>query len=116
MPYSGQGAEQAILDAVCLVNLLYKIDRNSLPDIMKAFQAYHDQRHHVLKTALSVSNYMSNLMDSHGLTGEVKRTMTFNMPAWVTNSSTDKIQVRPLLSFLPAVDDRGSRSVSSKSV
>ncbi|KAF8953119.1 hypothetical protein BGZ52_001696 [Haplosporangium bisporale] len=116
VPFSGQGAEQAILDAVCLVNLLYKIDRNSLPDIMNAFQVYHDQRHHILKTALNVSSYMSNLMDSQGLTGEVKRTMTFNMPAWVTNSSTDKIQVRPLLSFLPAVDDRGSRSVSTKSV
>ncbi|KAG0332701.1 hypothetical protein BG000_009811 [Podila horticola] len=92
VPFSGQGAEQAILDAVCLVNLLYKLDRNSLPDITKAFQDYYDQRHHVLKTAFNVSSYMSNLMDSHGLTGELKRTMTFNMPAWVTNSSTDKIQ------------------------
>ncbi|KAG0034415.1 hypothetical protein BGZ82_005751 [Podila clonocystis] len=116
VPFSGQGAEQAILDAVCLVNLLYKLDRNSLPDITKAFQAYYDQRHQVLKTALNVSSYMSNLMDSQGLTGELKRTMIFNMPAWVKNSSTDKIQVRPLLDFLPAVDDRGSRSVSTKSV
>jgi 2-polyprenyl-6-methoxyphenol hydroxylase-like FAD-dependent oxidoreductase len=116
VPFSGQGAEQAILDAICLVNLLYKLDRNSLPDITKAFQDYYDQRHHVLKTAFNVSSYMSSLMDSHGLTGELKRTMTFNMPAWVTNSSTDKIQVRPLLGFLPAVDDRGSKSVSTKSV
>lgn len=116
MPFSGQGAEQAILDAVCLVNLLYKLDQNSLPDIIKAFQAYYDKRHQVLKTAFNVSSYMSNLMDSQGFTGELKRTMTFNMPSWVTNSSTDKIQVRPLLDFLPAVDDRGSKSVSTKSV
>ncbi|KAF9306821.1 hypothetical protein BGZ74_003069 [Mortierella antarctica] len=116
VPFSGQGAEQAILDAVCLVNFLYKLDQNSLPDIIKAFQAYYDKRHQVLKTAFNVSSYMSNLMDSQGFTGELKRTMTFNMPSWVTNSSTDKIQVRPLLDFLPAVDDRGSKSVSTKSV
>ncbi|KAG0340679.1 hypothetical protein BG004_006323 [Podila humilis] len=115
VPFSGQGAEQAILDAVCLVNLLYKLDRNSLTDITRAFQTYQERRHHILKTALSVSNYMSNLMDSQGLSGEIKRTITFNMPSWVKSSSTDKIQVRPLLDFLPAVDDRGSKSVSTKS-
>ncbi|KAG9319892.1 hypothetical protein KVV02_003256 [Mortierella alpina] len=44
LPFGGQGANQAILDSVHLVNQLYAIPSGSLEDIAKSFKAYHANR------------------------------------------------------------------------
>ncbi|KAF9181727.1 hypothetical protein BGZ51_005230 [Haplosporangium sp. Z 767] len=107
-PFSGQGAEQAILDVICLSNLLYRLsDHPSHQEFCAAFETYHNQRSPIAKSAIQVSNNMSHLMNSQGLTADVKRKIIFNLPEWIKNASVDKIQVRPLLDYLPAVEDRG---------
>jgi 2-polyprenyl-6-methoxyphenol hydroxylase-like FAD-dependent oxidoreductase len=44
LPFGGQGANQAILDSVHLVNQLYGIPSNSLSDIGMSFRAYYENR------------------------------------------------------------------------
>ncbi|KAF9363316.1 hypothetical protein BGX34_004391 [Mortierella sp. NVP85] len=104
----GQGAEQAILDVICLVNLLYRIPEHPThQDFCIAFEAYRAQRSHIAKSAIEVSDAMSHLMNAQGLSADLKRKILFNLPDWITASAVDKVQVRPLLSFLPPVEDRG---------
>ncbi|KAF9206897.1 hypothetical protein CPC16_010921 [Podila verticillata] len=111
--FSGQGAEQAILDAICLVNLLHKLNTYELHEITKAFEAYQEERLPVTKAAVQVSGQVANLLNSQGFSSEFKRKIVFNLPNWVRTSSVDKMQVRPTLDFLPKIEDRGSRSIKS---
>ncbi|KAF9971627.1 hypothetical protein BGZ65_010302, partial [Modicella reniformis] len=79
----GQGAEQAILDVICLVNLLFRIpDNPSHHDFCAAFEAYYAQRSHIAKNAIEVSHAMSHLMNAQGLSADIKRKILFNLPDW----------------------------------
>ncbi|KAG0366188.1 hypothetical protein BGZ54_005689 [Gamsiella multidivaricata] len=110
VPYSGQGAEQAILDVICLVNLLYRIcDNPSHHEFCKVFEAYYVQRGPIARNAVSVSSSMSHLMNAQGLSADLKRKILFNLPEWIKLGSVDKIQVRPLLDYLPPTEDRGAK-------
>ncbi|KAF9964562.1 hypothetical protein BGZ70_006291 [Mortierella alpina] len=114
-PFSGQGAEQAILDVICLVNLLYRLDENPThQDFCSVFETYTAQRGPIAKSAVQVSNSMSHLMNTQGLSADMKRKILFNLPNWILSANIDKIQVRPILDYLPAVEDRGVRKKSSK--
>lgn len=44
LPSSGQGANNALEDAVILANCLYDIGTPSLPDVKAALKSYRDQR------------------------------------------------------------------------
>ncbi|KAG0304420.1 hypothetical protein BGZ98_005540 [Dissophora globulifera] len=110
VPFSGQGADQAIMDVICLVNLLYRVaETPTHKDFCAAFESYRLQRSSIAKDAVDVSNTMSHLMIAQGLSADLKRKILFNLPGWVTTASVDKIQVRPLLDFLPPVEDRGKK-------
>ncbi|KAF8977859.1 hypothetical protein BGZ46_007059 [Entomortierella lignicola] len=110
VPFSGQGAEQAILDVICLVNLLFRIpDNPSHQDFCNAFESYVTKRSTIAKNAISASETMSHLMNSQGFTADFKRKIAFNLPEFVKFASYDRIQVRPLLDFLPHIEDRGSK-------
>lgn len=111
--FSGQGAEQAILDAICLVNLLHKQTTYELHELTRVFEAYQEERLPVTKAAVQVSGQVANLLNSQGFSSEFKRKVVFNLPNWVRTSSVDKMQVRPTLDFLPKIEDRGSRSIKS---
>lgn len=114
VPYSGQGAEQAILDVICLVNLLYRVPANpSHKDFCAVFEAYYAQRSPIAKSAVEVSNSMSHLMNAQGLSADIKRKVLFNLPDWITISAVDRVQVRPLLTFLTPVEDRGYKKAVS---
>ncbi|KAG0019881.1 hypothetical protein BGZ81_009546 [Podila clonocystis] len=111
--FSGQGAEQAILDAICLVNLLNNQKTYELHELTKVFETYYEERSPVTKAAVQVSGQVANLLNSQGYSSEFKRKIVFNLPSWVRTSSVDKMQVRPMLDFLPKIEDRGSRSIKS---
>ncbi|KAG0002698.1 hypothetical protein BGZ80_009618 [Entomortierella chlamydospora] len=118
VPFSGQGAEQAILDVVCLVNLLFRVrDNPSHGDFCTAFENYVFQRSPVAKDAVATSGAMSHLMNSQGFAADFKRKVVFNLPEFIRLASYDKISVRPLLDFLPPIEDRGykkSKAVKEK--
>ncbi|KAF9179046.1 hypothetical protein BGZ51_008159 [Haplosporangium sp. Z 767] len=111
--FAGQGAEQAILDAICLVNLLTKIQAPYLlRDIDAAFKSYHEQRLPIIETA-RYKGQVAALVNSQGWSAEMKRKIVFNLPVWVQAHSTDKTLVNPLLDFLPPIQSRGLKSARS---
>ncbi|KAF9926150.1 hypothetical protein FBU30_004192, partial [Linnemannia zychae] len=112
--FSGQGAEQAIMDAICLTNLLHKLEPPyTYTDIQRTFEAYHEERLPATKAAVKSSGQAASMINSQGWGGDLKRRIVFNLPAWVQAASVDKTQVRPLLDFLPIIPDRGARSIKS---
>ncbi|KAF8983822.1 hypothetical protein BGZ46_009390, partial [Entomortierella lignicola] len=109
--FSGQGPEQAMLDAICLVNLFHGLKSPySLADIVQVFELYRTMRLPLAKAAVQSSGQVANLINGQGLGSDVKRKLVFNLPIWIQALSLDKLQLRPLLHFLPAINDRGSRS------
>ncbi|KAF9354889.1 hypothetical protein BGX26_007239 [Mortierella sp. AD094] len=115
--FSGQGPEQAMLDAICLANLFYGLKKPyPFADISEAFAMYYELRSPISKAAVQTSGQMANLINGQGLGSEIKRKLVFNLPMWMQALSVDKAQTRPLLNFLPAIPDRGSKSVGAPSI
>ncbi|KAG0247964.1 hypothetical protein BG011_000668 [Mortierella polycephala] len=106
----GQGATQAILDAVVLVDLLHELPSTSAKDISKALKQYRDKRYETAKSAVTASRQGGALFSTKGFFMDLLRAFTFKfMPRWLYLMTSDRIQAsRPILSFLPAVPDRGS--------
>ncbi|KAF9095656.1 hypothetical protein BGX23_000156 [Mortierella sp. AD031] len=114
--FSGQGVEQAIMDAICLANLFDKLESPYIHnDIQLAFELYHEQRLPAVKAAIQSSGQVANMINSQGWSADIMRKVIFNLPTWAVAASVDKAQVRPLLDFLPAIVDRGARSVRTAS-
>ncbi|KAG0275463.1 hypothetical protein BGZ95_008761 [Linnemannia exigua] len=112
--FSGQGAEQAIMDAICLANLFHKLEcPYTHTDIRQAFEAYQAERLPATKAAVQSSGQVANMINSQGWSADLKRRLVFNLPTWVQAASVDKTQVRPMLDFLPPIENRGTRSVRS---
>ncbi|KAF9910303.1 hypothetical protein EC991_006802 [Linnemannia zychae] len=112
--FSGQGAEQAIMDAICLANLFHKLKSPyTHADIREAFELYQAERLPATKAAVQSSGQVANMINSQGWSADLKRRLVFNLPAWIQAASVDKTQVRPMLDFLPPIHDRGTRSVKS---
>ncbi|KAG9068152.1 hypothetical protein KI688_011747 [Linnemannia hyalina] len=116
-PFSGQGAEQAIMDAIYLANHLYRLDDVPVhEDYLKIFESYQRRRSPLVKDAAQMTNAMTHLMNTQGVSADVKRKVLFSLPDWLKNVGADKLQVRPLLDFLAPVDDRGKKAVKSSNV
>ncbi|KAF9092089.1 hypothetical protein BGX29_006379 [Mortierella sp. GBA35] len=110
--FSGQGAEQAIMDAICIANLLYRLDDHPThEDYLKVFGTYQRKRSPITRSAAQVSHSMSHLMNTQGLSADIQRKLLFSLPGWIKNAGSDKIQVRPLLDYLAPVEDRAKKSV-----
>ncbi|KAG0271756.1 hypothetical protein BGZ95_000378 [Linnemannia exigua] len=108
----GQGAEQAIMDAIYLANHLYRLDDHPVhEDFTKIFESYQRRRSPVVKNAAQLTHSMSHLMNTQGIGADVKRKVLFSLPDWVKNAGADKMQVRPLLDYLAPVEDRARKSV-----
>ncbi|KAF9918396.1 hypothetical protein FBU30_000224 [Linnemannia zychae] len=116
-PFSGQGAEQAMMDAICLANLLYRLDDNPVhEDFIRVFEAYHRKRLPIVKNAVNITHSMSYLMNTQGISADMRRKVLFSLPDWVKNASADKMQVRPLLDYLAPVEDRAKKGIHPSNV
>ncbi|KAG0377071.1 hypothetical protein BGX24_006752 [Mortierella sp. AD032] len=110
----GQGAEQAIMDAIYLANHLYRLDDHPVhDDFTKIFESYQRRRSPIVKSAAQLTHSMSHLMNTQGVGADVKRKLMFSLPDWVKNAGADKMQVRPLLDYLAPVEDRAKKSVTA---
>lgn len=104
-----------MIDAICLVNLFYHIKSPyHLKDITEAFETYFEARLPETKAAIQASAQTANLIHGQGLAADMMRKIVFNLPAWIQATSVDKMQVRPLLEFLPAIPDRGSKPAAPR--
>ncbi|KAF9429957.1 hypothetical protein BGZ76_001044 [Entomortierella beljakovae] len=62
-PAGGQGASNAIQDAIVLANCLYAMKDNSEQSIHAAFKSYYDQRFCYAEIAYKMSSDMSNILN-----------------------------------------------------
>jgi 2-polyprenyl-6-methoxyphenol hydroxylase-like FAD-dependent oxidoreductase len=103
VPFFGQGASQAILDAACLVNMLYDLPSTSAADISAIFERYVDQRSTPAKVASDSSREFADLIYDQGVKADIARSIVLRFtPTWllrmITGTSTG---ARPILNFLP---------------
>jgi len=103
LPFGGQGANQAILDSVHLVNQLYAIPSGSLEDVAKSFKAYHANRSPNARDVYKSTGMVANLLGSRGLGSDTLRSLTLSKtPKWLNELGMDGMNSeRPVLCFLP---------------
>ncbi|KAF9168150.1 hypothetical protein DFQ27_005820 [Actinomortierella ambigua] len=114
LPSAGQGAINAIQDAVVLANNLYDLpDRPTLKNISFCFNLYRSERYPMAKMAFQLSQQQSKLISGQSLTDRMKRKMAFSyIPQFVQNKAMEKPNAyRPQVNFLPMVPDRGTYKV-----
>ncbi|KFH69591.1 hypothetical protein, variant [Podila verticillata NRRL 6337] len=103
VPFFGQGASQAILDAACLSNLLYDLPVASVENLTKIFQTYMDTRAETARIASDSSREFADLIYDQGFKADVARNIVLRFtPTWLLRMITGTINAdRPSLSFLP---------------
>ncbi|KAG0230107.1 hypothetical protein BGW41_002605 [Actinomortierella wolfii] len=112
----GDACHSAILDGVCLVNLLHDMEYNSPPEITKAFKKYHAKRYPTVKGTNEDSSTLEKLFHDKGFLAGVMRKMIFNT-MWTLSLANDKYNNnRPQLSFLNFVEDRGTSKANRQKV
>ncbi|KAF9927046.1 hypothetical protein BGZ67_007780 [Mortierella alpina] len=110
LPFGGQGANQAILDSVHLVNQLYGIPSNSQADISKSFEAYYGYRSANAKEVFKSTSLVASILSSRGFVSEVVRFFALgHLPDAINNMGMDGMNTdRPYLCFLPPPPGQGS--------
>ncbi|KAG0321527.1 hypothetical protein BGZ99_003879 [Dissophora globulifera] len=110
LPFAGQGAVHAMLDGVCLVNLLYELQGASTSEVEMLFQAYHKERSGSARKAVIGSRLFGQFVIAEGrLAHWVRRIALSVLPHCFTRALTDRVmRDRPQLSFLPQIEDRGA--------
>ncbi|KAG0050743.1 hypothetical protein BGZ83_004490 [Gryganskiella cystojenkinii] len=114
LPSSGQGAVNAMQDAVILANCLYDLRNNkSLKGITAAFQSYYDQRFSHAKTEYGRSILTEKIFSGQRWNEKLYRKILFNyLPHVVQQKSFETLSMyRPQATFIPMVPFRGTGSV-----
>ncbi|KAG0251059.1 hypothetical protein DFQ27_009028 [Actinomortierella ambigua] len=114
IPAGGQGANQAILDAVCLANLLHEMPSSSLEDIKRVFTKYSEIRSPPAKKAVEGSAQLSKLMINQGWFADILRSLVLNLPPSLACFAQDAMfSGRPILNFIDPIPLKGYRKDSS---
>ncbi|KAI1317992.1 hypothetical protein EDD11_007375 [Mortierella claussenii] len=109
LPFAGQGAVHAMLDGLCLVNLLHDMAGTTSDDFHQVFQTYYQQRSRVTRRAVVGSRLFGHFVSSKGYFAQWLRSIALSfLPKWFASSVADLVmRDRPQLSFLPRIEDRG---------
>ncbi|KAF9114615.1 hypothetical protein BGX27_010280 [Mortierella sp. AM989] len=110
----GDGAINAMLDAVILANSLYEIAKNATPEnIQSAFKEYYKERYHRAKSDLNASQTTARLLAGQTWTDNLLRKAVFNfVPNYMQQLTFSKmLAYRPQATFLPRVENRGTGKV-----
>ncbi|KAG0371495.1 hypothetical protein BGX24_001586 [Mortierella sp. AD032] len=110
LPTSGQGAINAMQDALILTNCLYDLQDLSSTSITAAFQDYQSQRYEHAKRCIASSKLNAMISSGQTLFERVTRYVVFNfVPRWIQlKTFTQHVVYRPQANFLKEVEDRGS--------
>ncbi|KAG0049874.1 hypothetical protein BGZ83_005305 [Gryganskiella cystojenkinii] len=113
LPSMGQGAVNALQDAVVLANCLYDLESTSVKDIGKAFETYKSLRAPFVKVQYEESQVQAKLMFGQTRLERFFRYIAFN---YIPKSLKYKGLVknayqRPQAAFLPLVPNRGISEV-----
>ncbi|KAF9166977.1 hypothetical protein DFQ26_006241 [Actinomortierella ambigua] len=107
-PSGGQGANQTILDAICLANLIHELPSTSTEDINQVFTKYFEIRYPTVKKAVEGSAKLSKIMVDQGWFSDIMRSVALNMPKFITEKIQDSMfGGRPILYYLDAIPCKG---------
>ncbi|KAF9286386.1 hypothetical protein BGZ88_009108 [Linnemannia elongata] len=81
-PAAGQGAVNAMQDAVVLANLIYTLPSNSTSSITNMFKTYQDERMAPVQASYKTSQISSKIM-TKGFSGAVVRFIFGHLPDWL---------------------------------
>ncbi|KAF9379169.1 hypothetical protein BGX21_002719 [Mortierella sp. AD011] len=110
----GDGAVNAMLDAVILANSLYEIAKDATyTNIRSAFKEYYDERFPHAKADLESSKKVASIASGQTWMENIMRKVMLNlMPTIVMNKIFVRtLAYRPQANFLPKVEYRGSGRV-----
>ncbi|KAF8950599.1 hypothetical protein BGZ46_004428, partial [Entomortierella lignicola] len=106
----GDGARNAIEDAVVLANCLYFMKDTSSESISSAFQDYYRQRYHYAEKAFNTSSFFAKILNGQKRSERIIRKIFLKyIPDWVTRSQWKKtVAYRQQIAWLPLVENRGT--------
>ncbi|KAG0014600.1 hypothetical protein BGZ80_010354 [Entomortierella chlamydospora] len=109
----GDGATNAMQDAVILANCLYELKSRSSEDITEAFKSYRDQRYPQAKYQMDKSKNLGRVLYGQTWPERLLRFVAFNLlPQRMQEEEFLKDTVyRPVLSFMEPPENRGSGPV-----
>ncbi|KAG0226926.1 hypothetical protein BGX31_007147 [Mortierella sp. GBA43] len=110
LPSAGQGAVNAMQDAVVLANCLYNMTDSSSSSITAAFQEYYRQRSDRAAMQVERSRNWGKIMSGHTWTERLIRHLILNyIPYWIQVQSAIKtFEYRPQIHWLPLAKERGT--------
>ncbi|KAF9312057.1 hypothetical protein BG003_006703 [Podila horticola] len=113
LPSAGQGAVNAMEDAVIVANCIHDIEKPTYKNIMAALKDYYRQRYPHVKYQMAKSRTMAKLLYGQTWQERLTRRLIFN---WVPKSIQTKqlfkdASYRPQIMFLPQVKNRGTVAV-----
>ncbi|KAF9104177.1 hypothetical protein BGX29_002271 [Mortierella sp. GBA35] len=116
LPSTGQGAVNAIQDAVVLANCLYDLKPTCFENIKAALTDFKEQRFDYVKAQYAGSQFQARLKYGHTFTERIMRHVMFN---WIPESvrvkqMTKESAYRPQVNFLPQTPQRGVVHVISQ--
>ncbi|KAI1305591.1 hypothetical protein EDD11_004905 [Mortierella claussenii] len=113
LPGAGEGAINAMQDAVVLANCIYKMTDTTLKSITAVFQEYHRQRYPYALASYQRSRLWSRVSYGQKWTERLLRTiMVKYAPHWVIyRSSIKNLASRPQVAWLPYIENRGTGHV-----
>ncbi|KAF8931525.1 hypothetical protein BGZ47_011798 [Haplosporangium gracile] len=107
-PSGGQGAMNAMQDALALANWLNVLSSSSKLDLEKIFKEYKKERYPIAKAGFKHSQQYSRL---YGKTwsADIMRAIMKNMPEWLFTVMMKRLAGnRPIISFMAPPEDKGS--------
>ncbi|KAG0243379.1 hypothetical protein BGW41_002268 [Actinomortierella wolfii] len=106
-PAAGQGAVNAMMDAVVLANVFDACRSTKLDDLRRCFEAYYDERFLPAKSAFIISHRVSSFLKKSFIS-DMARTIAGLMPRSVQIAQLDKrYLLRPQAAFLPQIPHKG---------
>ncbi|KAG0366221.1 hypothetical protein BGZ54_005655 [Gamsiella multidivaricata] len=106
----GDGALNAILDAVILANAIYEMPTANQKNITKAFDDFYEERFPTMKKELSASQQMSTVMAGKTWLDSAARWVLLKLvPKYFKEKSLEyTLQYRPQALFLPRIESTGT--------
>ncbi|KAF9426333.1 hypothetical protein BGZ76_002811, partial [Entomortierella beljakovae] len=113
LPSAGQGAVNALQDAVILANCLYEVKSFTEENIESALSDYKSQRYKHAKFQVENSAIIGKILYGQTFVERMLRKVVFGyMPKWLENNSAVKASsYRPQINFLPKAPKRGNVKV-----
>ncbi|KAF9192280.1 hypothetical protein BGZ51_005849 [Haplosporangium sp. Z 767] len=109
LPTAGQGAVNAMQDAVILTNCIYHIPSVTPENITEAFKAYQEHRYPHAKMQFDISRANGKIMSGQTWTERLIRTIVLNyIPQRVLDKTIKGANYRPQICFLPEAKVRGT--------